>query len=150
MAKSTCEESISVSIFDLRRKGLISCGSQFSISRDGTEQKLKLTTTEPFFGGTRYWFSCPGCARRVAILYLPFGADFFACRYCYSLTYASCQNRKGPMEGFTRLVKIINRLEKITNEKGQRGKRKQARRLAEKLDGIEDFYSWMNRGKKGL
>jgi len=54
------------------------------------------------------------------------------------------------MEGFTRLVKIINRLEKITNEKGQRGKRKQARRLAEKLDGIEDFYSWMNRGKKGL
>src|SRR5208337_773741 len=124
-------------------RGLISCRSQISISWNGGSQDIALTTTDCYFGGFRSWFQCSWCDRRVAILYLPFGAKVFACRYCYSLTYQSCQNSKNSMEGLLRLVKLQDRLEKITNEKGRRGKRKQAKRLAEKLDGIEDFYSWM-------
>lgn len=38
------------------------------------------------FGGTRAWFRCPACLRRVAILY---GADVFACRQCLHLAYES-------------------------------------------------------------
>jgi hypothetical protein len=41
------------------------------------------------YGGKRAWFLCPGCNRRVAVLY---GAGrYFWCRHCYNLTYASQQ-----------------------------------------------------------
>lgn len=39
------------------------------------------------FGGTRPWFTCPCCARRVALLYLHRGR--FACRHCQRVAYAS-------------------------------------------------------------
>lgn len=38
------------------------------------------------YGGLRPWFLCPGCRRRVAILY---GGAVFACRHCYRLSYES-------------------------------------------------------------
>jgi hypothetical protein len=41
------------------------------------------------FGGVRYWFRCPGCGRRCAILYLPSRPYSFACRWCYGLRYYS-------------------------------------------------------------
>ena len=55
--------------------------------------KIPLTTTPCFFGGKRYWFTCPWyangvyCGRRVGVLYL--GNDYFACRHCNNLTYNS-------------------------------------------------------------
>src|SRR5882724_619324 len=38
----------------------------------GKSLNVKLTTTQPYYGGTRYWFVCPrtGCGRRIAKLYL--------------------------------------------------------------------------------
>ncbi|MGA2910488.1 MAG: hypothetical protein ABSE04_01665 [Candidatus Microgenomates bacterium] len=57
------------------------------------DYKIPLTTTPCHFGGLRYWFICPWykngvyCGRRVGKIYL--GRDYFACRHCYSLTYAS-------------------------------------------------------------
>jgi hypothetical protein len=59
--------------------------------------RIFLQTTIPYFGGLRWWFTCPvsvndiPCNRRVAILYLPSGARYFACRRCHDLTYTSCQ-----------------------------------------------------------
>ncbi|MEI6127263.1 MAG: hypothetical protein WCQ99_12005 [Pseudomonadota bacterium] len=50
-----------------------------------------MTTTLVYFGGSRYWFLCPGrgCGRRVGKLY---GAGkYFLCRHCYNLTYDSCR-----------------------------------------------------------
>ena len=50
------------------------------------EQFIPFDVT-PCFGGDRYWFSCPGCDRRVAVLY---GAAVrFLCRHCYSIRYSS-------------------------------------------------------------
>ena len=41
------------------------------------------------YGGSRKWFSCPHCNRRVAIIY---GAGkLFLCRHCHNLTYGSQQ-----------------------------------------------------------
>jgi len=152
MTKLTCEQVASISIWELKRVTLHASGSHFKFSWDsssgGGSQDIALKTTDCFFGGFRYWFQCPGCARRAAILYLPFGAKVFACRNCYKLTYRSCQNHKTFGEGFSRLVKLTERLEKILNEKGRRGKRKQARRLIEKIEG-NNFYSMRNRGGKG-
>lgn len=40
------------------------------------------------YGGTRAWFGCPRCGRRVAILYLRSGAGF-TCRQCGRISYRS-------------------------------------------------------------
>ena len=56
------------------------------------EQQIQLTTTEPRFGGVRYWFVCPECEARVRTLHLPFGYfKRYECRSCHRLTYRSSQ-----------------------------------------------------------
>ena len=52
------------------------------------DYKIALTTTQPNFGGERWWFICPvrGCGKRVAVLYM---ADILACRGCCDFTYSS-------------------------------------------------------------
>lgn len=48
---------------------------------------VQVTWTECNFGGDRAWFRCPGCRRRVAILYVR--SRGLKCRRCLDLTYAS-------------------------------------------------------------
>lgn len=56
------------------------------------DQTVFFDKTPCNYGGHRFWFLCPGCGRRVAIIY---GAGkFFLCRHCYGLTYASQQEHK--------------------------------------------------------
>lgn len=43
-----------------------------------------LSWTACSYGGARPWFLCPGCSRRVAILY---GGSWFVCRRCRQLAY---------------------------------------------------------------
>jgi hypothetical protein len=69
--------------------------------RNGDKENLNypitLQTTQPNYGGRRYWFTCPltvngwPCRRRVGKIYLPPGGRYFGCRHCYNLTYKSCQ-----------------------------------------------------------
>ncbi len=43
--------------------------------------------------GANWWFQCPAqvddvtCSRQIAILYLPPGEEFFACKHCHDLAY---------------------------------------------------------------
>jgi len=61
------------------------------------EESVCLLTTRPYFGGVRWWFSCPRmingerCGRRVGKLYRAPASRRFACRHCLDLTYESCQ-----------------------------------------------------------
>ena len=56
-------------------------------SWESVEQRIPFDSTPCNYGGWRYWFLCPGCGRRVALLC---GAGrFFQCRHCYKLTYGS-------------------------------------------------------------
>lgn len=50
---------------------------------------LWTTTTRPFYGGLRRWFTCPNCGRRCAKLYAPDRRSRFACRRCWELVYRS-------------------------------------------------------------
>jgi len=63
------------------------------------EQRVPITWTACHLGGERAWFVCSVyadgryCGRRAALLY---GAgEFFACRRCYGLAYASQQESPG-------------------------------------------------------
>ncbi len=61
------------------------------------DYRIALTTTQPHYGGLRWWWICPlvkdgrRCGRRVGKIYLPPGGQYFGCRHCYALTYESCQ-----------------------------------------------------------
>jgi hypothetical protein len=65
--------------------------------KDNFNYPIELQTTQPNFGGRRWWFTCPLmvngrlCGRRVGKLYLPPAGKYFGCRHCYDLTYQSCQ-----------------------------------------------------------
>lgn len=47
---------------------------------------IHLTTTATHYGGSRYWFSCPSCSKRVAVLYC---AGIYVCRLCIGANYQS-------------------------------------------------------------
>ena len=49
---------------------------------------VRLERTPCNYGGSRPWFLCPFCGRRVALLYLA-DTGYFACRRCRKLAYRS-------------------------------------------------------------
>lgn len=49
-------------------------------------QHIALTYTECNYGGTRPWFICPQCFRRVGVLY---SRGLFLCRHCTNVAYTS-------------------------------------------------------------
>jgi hypothetical protein len=53
-----------------------------TVTRDTSAQELHLVATNPAFGGTRYWFVCPECHRRVLHLYQAAEEMPFGCRIC--------------------------------------------------------------------
>ena len=75
----------------------------YSVFRVLTQQQedfdyfIRLVTTQPRFGGLRWWFVFPlvvngvPCNRCVGKLYLAPGGRYFGCRHCYRLTYSSRQ-----------------------------------------------------------
>lgn len=71
--------------------------------RHEVEDSIELTTTESNFGGVRYWWVCPGCCRRCAMLYTASGRIYFRCRECYNLTYQS-SNDSGKFNGLYRII----------------------------------------------
>lgn len=59
----------------------------YSINDVPARQHVPLDRTPCHYGGTRPWFHCPRCSRRVAVLFLR--ANGFACRHCQRAAYAS-------------------------------------------------------------
>lgn len=55
-------------------------------------QEITVDRTRCNFGGTRPWFRCPACNRRVGVLY-GVAVDYL-CRHCYGLSYGSQQERE--------------------------------------------------------
>lgn len=51
------------------------------------DQTIKLTTTTTRNGGTRFWFACPGCRRKVGVLYENYTTCELSCRLCQGFIY---------------------------------------------------------------
>ena len=92
-----CHKRISVN--SLLRKALQTYKeSLMNDSISINNQDLKLTTSKTGNGGTRLWFSCPICKKRVGDLYQhPFSQDL-GCRKCFRMKYRS-SSKKGMVEG---------------------------------------------------
>jgi len=58
---------------------------------ENIEDEIFFTRTPCNYGGNRQWFLCPGCNRRVAVVY---GGKYYRCRHCHHLTYSSQQESK--------------------------------------------------------
>lgn len=79
------------------------------VDAEKVKQTIRLTFTEPHYGGRRWWMICPFRHSRVGKLYMPPGGDRFAGRDAWRLGYAS--QRCGPRDlPFERLFKLQKRL----------------------------------------
>jgi hypothetical protein len=68
---------------------------------------VRWDVTTPHYGGWRYWWLCPQCGRRCAILY---GGRLFLCRQCHGLTYETAQSGDRQATIKSRLLAIRQRL----------------------------------------
>lgn len=66
-----------------------------------------LDSTPCHYGGERWWFRCPGCNHRRAVLYSVAGV--FACTGCHDLAYASTRMQEWE-RGDLRIWEIARRL----------------------------------------
>ena len=69
-------------------------------------QFIMLAHTKCNYGGTRAWFICPQCFRRIGVLYFQF---LFLCRHCLGLVY-SCKSEKQAERMRRKANKIRDRL----------------------------------------
>lgn len=68
--------------------------------------RVKVARTPCNYGGSRDWWICPGCGKRVAIL---FGGGRYLCRHCHGLTYRSTRIQPGSAH-YARANKVRERL----------------------------------------
>lgn len=61
---------------------------------------IELTASKTSFDGTRYWFKCPRCNRRVGTLFVHPLTSAIGCRKCLDLEYRS-RRYKGMIESLT-------------------------------------------------
>lgn len=72
---------------------------------ESIRQAVVLETTPCTLGGSRSWFQCPDCSKRVAVIYGK--GRLFACRQCKGLAYAS--QREGSEDRATRQANRIRK-----------------------------------------
>jgi hypothetical protein len=61
----------------------------YQVNGAPVHQRILCDSTVQHDGGRRWWFMCPGCDRRMEVLYLPPRQKEFKCRRCYKLRYPS-------------------------------------------------------------
>jgi len=77
---------------------------------------ISLSRTPCHYGGYRYWFACPRCEQRAAVIYM---ADTPGCQRCLKLRYPS-QSESAVMRAWRRREKVDLKLARITTRDGYR------------------------------
>lgn len=102
MTKPTTNQLQSI---DILKHGNLDGAKVVEITINDYRQRLNVTTTPCNYGKVRYWFECPYCKGRCAIVY--HGGSGLACRKCYGLAY--------PVENKTRSDRAIEKAWEINN-----------------------------------
>ena len=89
MTKKTTTVLLSVDVTDEPYARFVYTITDREGNKTDYKHTVSLLTTPCNFGGVRYWFGCPDCGRRVAVLYLVRGDVYFRCRHCNNLSYHS-------------------------------------------------------------
>ena len=102
---------------------------------------ILLDWTECNLGGKRPWFLCPGCGRRVAILYVD---SLFQCRQCLQLAYQS--QREGHLDRLLRrrdkIRKKLGWKEEVEYRKPKGMHRKTYQRLVREYEDTDAALVW--------
>jgi uncharacterized protein YlaI len=93
-------------------------------------QTIPFTSTPGNLGGFRFWFLCPECGKRVAVLYR---IGYYLCKDCHSLSYSSRRWHKTKFEQLWKDARVRQRLLKIIDGIGQKGLSKVERLQLQKL-----------------
>lgn len=96
-------------------------------------QSIRLAAQACNYGGQRFWFQCPHCGRRAALLYL---SRQVACRQCFDLAYASQSDTE-----MDSLWRRYHKLEARLND----GKRKTLETQGRLLRGMTRAQEGINR-----
>ena len=80
-----------------------------TLTLENHTETIQLTTTRCHYGNVRYWFLCPRCDGRVAVLYFN---RWFGCRKCFELVY--------PIENEPKADRAIRRADAIRKQLGWR------------------------------
>ena len=80
----------------------------YNHNKEPVRDTVNLTTTPCNYGGRRVWFLCPGCGRRVAVLFAP--GKYFRCRHCWRITYESRNEEY--------IFRLISKRQKIRDKLG--------------------------------
>jgi hypothetical protein len=111
--------------------------------RDTGEKKdfdynIPLTSTPCRYGGKRWWFTCPWykngvyCGKRVGTIYK--NGDYFACRHCYNLTYASRNvNRSWKFGAVLNVFDLDEKIQDLHNKMKKRTYKGKPTRLHKRL-----------------
>jgi len=79
--------------------GGLALGLRYAVGGTVLDDRIRVAAARVVPGGRARWFGfCPGCDRRVVMLYKPIvwrhaGDEWFRCRRCHHLGYASQLNR---------------------------------------------------------
>ena len=74
-------------------------------------QNLFFVKTPVTNGGSRYWFRCYICKKKVAKLYLPPKGRRYACRKCHNLTYRSQKEHDKTLDKYLKnpaMIRLLN------------------------------------------
>ena len=74
---------------DLTKPSSGSVRLHYNHEEEPVDYRVSLTTTQPYYGGIRWWFVCPVNGSRATKLHLPSGSNMFASRQAFDLAYRS-------------------------------------------------------------
>lgn len=115
-SKGVVEDTLRISVSSIKnyvshRQPIV----QFSLTDKRGRQSpylVRTTTTDCHFGGSRPWFQCVLCGRRVGMLYLNENGTHLFCRECSGLRYRS-QTAGGSARQFLMAFDTISRAEAV-------------------------------------
>lgn len=106
------------------------------------DYKIRLVTTQPHYGGERFWFLCPITYRRCAVLYSPSGSKWFASRHAFRRLKYRSQSASPCDRAYSKIRKLENKLvddgKCFIKPKGMH--QKTYEKIWEQLDRAEEAY----------